>query len=577
MLPTADTPGATTLFSKVLIANRGEIAVRVARACRELGVRTVAVYSDVDAEARHVAAADESVHLPGVLPAETYLNIEAIVDAAGSTGAEAVHPGYGFLSERAEAAEAFGAVGLTWIGPPVAALRAAGDKVLARRLAESAGVPVVPGTLDPVRDLDEVRGFAVEHGLPLAIKAAAGGGGRGLKMVASTEGIEAAYESAVREATAYFGSDQVYLERHLTRPKHVEIQILSPGPGRAAWLGARDCSMQRRNQKIIEETPPPRFQDLVPKIGESAVRVADECGYVNAGTVEFLIDTETPGGAFYFLEINARLQVEHTITEEVWGIDLVAAQLRIAAGEPVEVEGLEPRGHAIECRINAENPAKRFFPSPGTISSYREPSGPGIRVDSGFGPGDEVSRAYDSLIAKLIAHGADREEARLRMIQALEGFEIEGIATTIPAHRVLLEDPTFVDGSYTTGTVESTRFDPTPAVAPTLEAEPPLLRLWHPAIAGSISAAGGTGGAAGDAVVAPMHGTILRVEVSPGDTVRAGDQVAVLEAMKMETFIAAPVGGLVEDVRVAQGEVVEAGEVVVVLRPTTTAPKGSSD
>jgi acetyl-CoA/propionyl-CoA carboxylase biotin carboxyl carrier protein len=576
MLPTAERQGATTLFSKVLIANRGEIAVRVARTCRELGVETVAIYSDVDAEARHVTAADASIHLPGVVPAETYLNIEAIVEAARSTGAEAVHPGYGFLSERAEAAEAFAASGLVWIGPPIEALRAAGDKVLARRLAESTGVRVVPGTLDPVGGLHEVRAFAEEHGFPVAIKAAAGGGGRGLKIVGSPEEIEGAFDSAVREATAYFGSDQVYLERHLTRPKHVEIQILSPGPGKTAWLGARDCSMQRRNQKIIEETPPPGFQDLVPKMGESAVRVADECGYVNAGTVEFLIDTETPGGTFYFLEINARLQVEHTITEEVWGIDLVAAQLRIAAGEPVELEGLEPRGHAIECRINAENPARRFLPSPGTIVRYREPSGPGVRIDSGFGEGDEIPRAYDSLIAKLVAWGAEREEARRRMIQALADFEIEGIHTTIPAHRTLLEDAAFVEGTYTTGTVESTAFDSAPAAPGPVEAEPSPLRLWHPAIAGSISAAAGTRGAAGETVVAPMHGTILRVVVSPGDTVNAGDHVAVLEAMKMETFLTAPVGGRVEEIAAAQGEVVEAGQVVAVLRSSTTAPEGSS-
>ncbi len=571
------------MFSRVLIANRGEIAVRVARTCRQLGIETVAIYSDVDAEARHVAAADRAVHLPGVVPAETYLNIQAIVEVARAAGAEAVHPGYGFLSERAEAAEAFAAAGLAWIGPPVEALRAAGDKVLARRLAESAGVPVVPGTLDPVQNVDEARAFAEEHGLPVAIKAAAGGGGRGLKVVTSLDGIEAAFESAAREATAYFGSDQVYLERHLSRPKHVEIQILSPGPGRAAWLGARDCSMQRRNQKIIEETPPPVFQDLVPKMGESAVRVADACDYVNAGTVEFLIDTEASGGAFYFLEINARLQVEHTITEEVWGMDLVAAQLRIAAAEPVDLDGLEPRGHAIECRINAEKPSKGFLPSPGAISRYREPSGPGIRVDSGFGEGDEVPRAYDSLVAKLIAWGSDREEARRRMLQALADFEIEGIATLIPAHRILLEDPAFVDGTYTTGTVEAMTFDaPAPPSAPPepsgLIVEGVPVRLWHPAIAPSLSAASGSVPTVDQSsVVAPMHGTILQVVVATGEAVNAGDAVAVLEAMKMETFLSAPTAGQVEEIRVAQGDVVEAGDVVAVLSSPATDPAGSSD
>jgi acetyl-CoA/propionyl-CoA carboxylase biotin carboxyl carrier protein len=545
--------------------------VRIARTCRELGVPTVAVYSDVDATARHVAATDEAVHLPGVTPAETYLNLDAIAAAARSTGAQAIHPGYGFLSERADAAEGFAEAGLTWIGPPVEALRAAGDKVRARRLVESAGVPVVPGTLDPVTTLDEVRAFAAEHGYPVAIKAAAGGGGRGLKIAASDQQVEQAFESAVREAEAYFGSGEVYLERHLPRPKHVEIQILSPAPGETAWLGARDCSMQRRNQKIIEETPPPLFADLVPKMGEAAVQVADACGYVNAGTVEFLVDTAIPGGAFHFLEINARLQVEHTITEEVLGIDLVAAQLKIAAGDPVDRGHPEPHGHAIECRINAENPAKNFLPSPGLIARYREPTGPGIRVDSGFGEGDEVPRAYDSLIAKLIAHGSDREEARARMLDALDAFQIEGIATTIPAHRVLLRDPSFVDGSYTTRTVESANLKDAlapPAPAPdgaVLMVEGSPARLWHPAIAGSISAATGATGSDHDAVVSPMHGTILSVLVSKGDPVEAGDPVAVLEAMKMETFLAAPRKGEIGEIRVAQGDVVESGQVVAVL------------
>ncbi len=558
------------MFSKVLIANRGEIAVRVARTCRELDVATVAVYSDVDAGARHVAAATEAVHLPGVSPAETYLNLEAIVDAARSTGAEAVHPGYGFLSEQAEAAEAIQAAGLVWIGPPPDALRAAGDKVRARRLALSAGVDPVPGTTDPVTDPGEVLAFAEEHGFPVAIKAAGGGGGRGLKPVGASEDIEAAFESAVREASAYFGLDDVYVERYLARPKHVEVQILSPVAGRAVWLGARDCSLQRRHQKIVEETPPPAFADLVPAMGEAAVRVANACGYVNAGTVEFLIDTDAPWGAFYFLEVNARLQVEHTITEEVLGIDLVAAQLRIAAGDPLgfDPSDLTPRGHAIECRINAEDPARGFLPAPGRITGYREPGGPGIRVDSGFGEGDEIPRAYDSLLAKVVVWGGTREEARRRMLRALDEFRIDGVPTTIPAHRVLLDSPAFVAGTYTTRSIEDVDLasigsaTPGPGAPGILLVEGSPAALWHPAIASFVAPAGSGGGPDRGAVVAPMHGTILKILVARGDAVETGDPVAVLEAMKMETFLAAPADGAVSSIDVDQGDVVESGQIV---------------
>ncbi|HXJ64292.1 MAG TPA: biotin carboxylase N-terminal domain-containing protein, partial [Actinomycetota bacterium] len=439
------------MFGKVLIANRGEIAVRVARTCRELDVATVAVYSDVDASSRHVAACDEGVHLAGVSSTETYLNLDAVIAAARSTGAEAVHPGYGFFSERADAAEAFLDADLVWIGPPPAATRAVGDKVSARRLATDAGVPVVPGTLDPIEDGGQVKAFGHEHGWPVAIKASGGGGGRGLKVARTADEAEAALESAVREAEAHFGSSEVYLERYLQRPKHVEVQVLSPAPGRALWLGARDCSLQRRHQKLIEETLSLLYPAIVPQMGAVAVRVADACGYVNAGTVEFLVDED---GSFYFLEVNARLQVEHTVTEEVTGLDLVACQLRIAAGEDLGLVQSdfgpggrhEPRGHAIECRINAEDPARDFAPGPGRITAYAEPAGPGIRVDSGFGEGDEVPGAYDSLVAKLIVHAGTREEARRRMLRALREFRIGGIPTTIPAHVALLELEEFVDG-----------------------------------------------------------------------------------------------------------------------------------
>jgi len=562
------------MFDKVLIANRGEIAVRVARTCRELGVATVAVHSDVDAKARHVAACDEAVHLPGVSSADTYLNLDAVIAAARSTGAQAVHPGYGFFSERADAAEAFEAAGVTWIGPPPSATRAVGDKVAARRLATEAGVPVVPGTLDPVERADDVRAFGEQHGFPIAIKASGGGGGRGLKVARSPDEVQAALESAVREAEAYFGSRDVYLERYLERPKHVEVQVLSPGPGRALWLGARDCSMQRRHQKLIEETPPPLHAEAVPAMGAAAVAVMDACAYVNAGTVEFLVDED---GSFYFLEVNARLQVEHTITEEVTGIDLVACQLRIAAGEDpglaqrdFEPGGVhEPRGHAIECRINAEDPSRDFAPGPGVISAYDEPAGPGVRVDSGFGPGDEVPGAYDSLIAKLIVHGSSREEARRRMLRALREFRIEGIPTTTLAHLTLLEHDEFVDGSYTTRTLESGALD---ALTREEEAEPtPVLlvggssvRLWNPGMAASAPHATARGGdaAGAGAVTSPMHGTILQVDVKEGDRVERGDQVAVLEAMKMETRVSAARAGEVTDVFVEAGQVVEAGQAI---------------
>jgi acetyl-CoA/propionyl-CoA carboxylase biotin carboxyl carrier protein len=570
------------MFRRVLVANRGEIAVRVARTCHDLGIEVVAVHSDVDATARHVAAADRAVHLPGVSPVETYLNVGAIVGAAVQTGAEAVHPGYGFLSERADFARAVSEAGLTWIGPPPEALLASGDKVRARRLAESVGVTPVPGTLEPVAGAEAVLAFGGRFGYPVAIKAAGGGGGRGLKVATSGEDVPAALESAVREAQAYFGSGDVYLERYLASPKHVEVQILATAPAEAMWLGARDCSLQRRHQKLVEETPPPRFGDAVPRMGAAAVAVSNACGYVNAGTVEFLVDQD---GSFYFLEINARLQVEHPITEEVLGLDLVACQLRIADGEPVgfteaelrtedRLAGKGPRGHAIECRINAEDPARRFLPNPGHIARYREPSGRGIRVDSGFGEGDDVSPAYDSLIAKVVAWGPTREDARRRMLRALGEFEIEGIPTTIPAHRVLLETPEFVDGSYTTGTVEGgalevldnrTGAPPSERAADGAGSAPvSVVRLWHPAIAAAVAGGSSRSSDAG-AVRAPMHGTVLKLLVAAGEQVEAGAAVAILETMKMETHVSAPAAGTVSDVRVKAGQVVEAGQEIAVI------------
>ncbi len=616
------------VFGTILIANRGEIAVRIARTCRDLGIRTVAVHSDPDAGARHVQAADEAVLLPGTAAAETYLRIDLIVEAARRTGAEAIHPGYGFLSERAGAARAVIDAGLTWIGPSPDAVEAVGDKVRARRLADAAGVPVVPGTLEPVTTADDVHAFGDRNGYPVAIKAAGGGGGRGFRVANAPGDVEAALEGAAREATLYFGSGDVYLERYVARPKHIEIQVLAERPGQAIWLGARECSLQRRHQKLVEETPPSRYLELAPTLGDAAVRVTNACGYTNAGTVEFLVDQDVPGaesadGGWYFLEVNARLQVEHTITEELTGLDLVACQLRIAAGEPLGLSQDEllvggrfaPRGHAIECRINAEDPARRFLPSPGIIATYREPAGPGVRVDGGFGSGDEISPAYDSLIAKLVVRGTDREHARRRMLRALDEFEIDGVRTTIPAHRVLLRQPAFVDGTYSTRTVEEGALDElaaaassspaatetsdpdladgAPVAAPSLIVDGKPVSLWNPAMAASVPAArratasGSTYGTAegggpastptststpthvatlDGSVAAPMHGTIVSVLVEAGQAVQAGERIAVLEAMKMETAIVAPSAGTVADLTAQPGMVVESGQVLAVIR-----------
>ena len=561
--------GDRLMFSKILVANRGEIAVRVARTCRELGVHYVAVHSDVDAKARHVAVADESVHLPGVTPADTYLNVEAILDAARATGAEAIHPGYGFLSENADFAEAVMDAGLVWIGPPPDATRAIGDKIRARRLAESAGVPIVPGTLDPLTNVDEVYAFGDVHGYPIAIKAAGGGGGRGLKVARTRDEVEAAFDSARREAAAYFGNDEVFIERYLEDPKHLEVQLLAPNPDEALWLGVRDCSLQRRHQKLVEESPPPRFAERVPDMGQAAVALSKACGYVNAGTVELLVDDD---GSFYFLEVNARLQVEHTVTEEVLGIDLVACQLRIASGEPLgfSQDDVESRGHAIECRINAEDPARDFIPTPGTLTSFVEPDGFGVRIDSGYAGGDTIPEAYDSLLAKLIVWGKDRDEARRRMLRCLDEMIVEGVSTTIPAHKLLLQLDDFIAGTHTTKTVESGVLEELKASTATDEEANVLLvggrgvRLWSPAMAAFASAAV-TGGAGAGEVAAPMQGTILKVLVDPGQSVEPGDGVVVLEAMKMETTLAATKAGVVKDVGVTIGDTVAPGQIVAVI------------
>jgi acetyl-CoA/propionyl-CoA/long-chain acyl-CoA carboxylase, biotin carboxylase, biotin carboxyl carrier protein len=561
------------MFTKVLIANRGEIAVRVIRTCRELGVSSVALYSDVDARARHAQFADEAVHLPGVAPVDTYLNRGAVIEAALARGAEAIHPGYGFLSESADFAEAVEEAGLIWIGPPPSATRLLGDKIAARRVAQNAGVPVVPGLLEPAEEPDEVLHFGSEFGYPIAIKAAGGGGGRGLKVATSESEVIDAFDSARREAEAYFGSRDVFVERYLEAPKHLEVQLLAPNPDEALWLGVRDCSLQRRHQKLVEETPPPRWAHLVPEMGDAAVALSKASGYVNAGTVEMLVDSV---GSFYFLEVNARLQVEHTVTEEVLGLDLVACQLRIAAGDELGFTqaDVEPRGHAIECRINAEDPSRGFAPTPGLITRLVEPNGLGVRFDSGYAAGDEVPSAYDSLIAKLIAWGRDREEARRRMLRALDELVVEGVQTTAAAHELLIQNDAFVAGDHTTTTVEGSdvlaslvRVEQDAGSAPqdVLLIEGRAVRLWNPAMSASASAAVHGASTAGGDVLAPMQGTVIKVLAAPGDSVDAGEPLLVLEAMKMETAIAAPRAGTVAAISVVAGDTAAAGQVVATI------------
>lgn len=560
------------MFDKILIANRGEIAVRIARTCRERGVGCVAVYSDVDTASRHVAIAHEAVHLPGVAPADTYLDMTAIIEAARSSGAQAVHPGYGFLSENAAFAEAVADAGLVWVGPPAEAIRRIGDKIGARRIAEAAGVPVVPGITEPITDAEVITAFGAGHGYPVAIKASGGGGGRGLKVARSEEEVIDAFESARREARAYFGSEDVFVERYLEAPKHLEVQLLAPDPSHAMWLGVRDCSLQRRHQKLIEESPPPRFAERMPAMGEAAVSLSKAAGYVNAGTVEMLVDVS---GEFYFLEVNARLQVEHTVTEEVLGLDLVACQLQIASGDALGFDQTEieahMHGHSIECRINAEDPARGFVPTPGVLTRYVEPNGLGVRVDSGYAQGDEVPSAYDSLIAKLITWGNDREEARVRMLRALDEMTVEGVATTIAAHELLVRSDEFIAGTHTTLTVERGGLLDDLSMAGEVADEADVLmvggravRFWNPAMSASASAA--VHGAVGTGeIVAPMQGTILKVLVQSGQSVCSGDPLIVLEAMKMETSIAATSDGTVAKIEVTAGDTVAAGQSLAII------------
>ena len=596
----------TPPFSKVLVANRGEIAIRVMRTCRELGVATVAVYSDLDRDAAHVRYADEAYALGGQTAAESYLNTDAIIDVITRSGAEAVHPGYGFFAENADFARAISERGTTWIGPPPDAIEVMGDKISARTAAAAAGVEAVPGTLEAVTGADEVVAFGEQHGWPVAIKAAFGGGGRGMKVVDGPDEAQSALDSAARESQAYFGRPETYLERYLTRPRHIEIQVFADTHGNAVWLGERDCSTQRRHQKLIEETPAPGLaDDIRTAMGEAAVKVAKACGYVNAGTVEMLYQD----GDFWFLEMNTRLQVEHCVTEMATALDLVAEQLAVAAGERLSFtqESIERRGHSIECRINAEDPAKKFLPSPGTITRLRIPSGPGVRWDGGYDEGDTISQFYDNLVGKLVVWHADREAAIRRMLRALRELEVGGVRTTVPADVALLAHPDFVAGTHSTRWVEEevdpallagTAAEPAPVAAdagseaesvPLEERTIPVevdgkrfsVRVWLPEApaAGETRTQGapgggrvskpklsaGSGGAGGGTISAPMQGTIVKVLVTQGDAVEPGQSLLVLEAMKMENHINAEQGGTVKEVRVAAGDTVGTGDVLIVI------------
>ena len=574
------------MFEKVLVANRGEISVRIIRALREMGVASVAVYSDIDREALHTRLADESYHV-GPTPAnESYLNIEKLVEVAQSSGAEAVHPGYGFLAESAPFARAVTEAGLTWIGPHPEAIEAMGSKVESRRIMSDAGVPITPGTAEPVESADAVPDFASEHGYPVAVKASSGGGGKGFAVAQDKTEAESAFDRASREGEMYFGDGSVYLEKYLPGPRHIEIQVVCDKHGNAIHLGERDCSIQRRHQKLVEECPSPVMDSTMrEEMGEAAVKAARSVGYDSVGTVEFLVQDDE----FYFLEMNTRVQVEHPVTEEVTGIDIVQTGIRIAAGEelPVKQEDVSWRGHAIEVRVNAEDAANDFVPSPGEVTAYEEPGGPGVRVDSSLrGPGS-VPESYDPLFAKLIVRGSDRDDALARLRRALAEFRVEGIATTLPFFRALLDDEVFVSGDYTTGfiagrlgalEIEASPVggiggDPEKSSREVeVEVNGKLFRVRvysdeQQAVGKPQRRGSGERRAAVSegAIAAPMQGTIVRVLVEEGQEVEVDDPVCVLEAMKMESEIRSRSAGTVSEVHVEAGQTVRPGEPLITI------------
>ncbi|MEV4674515.1 biotin carboxylase N-terminal domain-containing protein [Actinomadura sp. NPDC049382] len=585
---------------KVLIANRGEIAVRIARACRDAGLASVAVYAEPDLEALHVRVADEAFALGGQTAAESYLNIEKLLKIAAEAGADAVHPGYGFLAENADFAAAVENAGLTWIGPPPAAITALGDKVQARHIAQKVGAPLVAGTKDPVSGADEVVAFAEEHGLPIAIKAAFGGGGRGLKVARKLEEVAELYDSAVREAVGAFGRGECFVERYLDKPRHVETQCLADKHGNVVVVSTRDCSLQRRHQKLVEEAPAPYLSDeQLELLYSSSKAILKEAGYVGAGTCEFLVGQD---GTISFLEVNTRLQVEHPVTEEVAGVDLVREMFRIADGEELGYGDPELRGHSIEFRLNAEDAGRGFLPAVGTLTAWEPPTGPGVRLDAGYGAGQTVPQAFDSLIAKLIVTGATRRQAVERSRRALAEFVIDGMPTVLPFHQTVLDDPAFVPEDDETPFSVHTRwietefdnrippFEHAPAgdedeagerERVTVEVGGRRIEVVLPAGLGASAAPaagkaqparrrGGTKGggaqASGDSLVSPMQGTIVKIVVEDGATVAAGDTIVVLEAMKMEQPLTAHKAGTLTGLSAEVGQTVSAGAVICEIK-----------
>ena len=581
-------------LSKILVANRGEIAVRVIRACRDAGLPSVAVYADPDRDAMFARLADEAFSLGGSTAAESYLDVDKLLDVAARAGADAVHPGYGFLSENAEFAQAVLDAGLTWIGPSPQAIRDLGDKVTARHIATRAGAPLVPGTKEPVGGPEEIVAFAEEHGLPVAIKAAFGGGGRGLKVARTLEEIPELFDSAVREAVAAFGRGECFVERYLDQPRHVEAQVLADEHGNVIVVGTRDCSLQRRHQKLVEEAPAPFLTDAQrAEIHKSAKAICAEAGYSGAGTVEYLVGKD---GTISFLEVNTRLQVEHPVSEETAGIDLVREQFRIAAGEKLRFAAdPEPRGHSIEFRINGEDAGRNFLPAPGVVTRFVPPDGPGVRVDTGVESGTVIGGQFDSLLAKVIVTGATREEALERSRRALDEMVVDGMATVLPFHRVIVRDPAFADDfSVHTRWIETefdNRIEPFVATEELPEEEPRQnvvvevggrrLEVSLPGgFAAAAAPAGGraaskprkrsggksAAGVSGDAVAAPMQGTIVKIAIEDGQTVAAGDLIVVLEAMKMENPVTAHKAGTVTGLAVSNGETVTQGSVLCELK-----------
>jgi acetyl-CoA/propionyl-CoA carboxylase biotin carboxyl carrier protein len=584
------------VFQKVLIANRGEIAIRVARTLKEMGIGSIAVYSEIDREAPHVREADEAFLIGPAVPAESYLNIEKIISTAKEAGAEAIHPGYGFLAENADFARACGEAGITWIGPPAEAIEEMGSKTRAREIMEAAGVPIVPGSTEVAKDVDEARKQADEAGYPVACKAAGGGGGKGFRVAMTPDDLEEAFEGSAREGEKFFSDDRVYVERYLEDPRHVEVQVLADSQGNVIHLGERDCSIQRRHQKVIEEAPGPQVDaEMRERIGKVAIDAAAAVGYRGAGTVEGM----QVGAEYFFLEMNTRVQVEHCVTEMVTGIDIVREQVLVAAGEPLSVtqEEVELRGHAIECRINAEAAHKNFAPAPGAITNYREPAGPGVRVDSGVEAGGEVTPMYDPMVAKLIVWDVDREKATRRMLRALGEYEVGGLTTLIPFHEAILATEQWARGETCRDLMEDREWlkstAPAEVAAPVADDGAETVsrdykvevsgKLFDVKVIGEAGAdgaapasggkkppkrerkAGGGASASSESLPSPLQGTVFKVNVEQGAEVAEGDLICVIEAMKMENEITAHRAGKVTSLNIEVGAAVNSGDVLAVI------------